>query len=263
MSTTLADVEIDLPLPTIPSPNPIPCNVSTPQINLIGGGIIKPYLGPETPQSTCNMVEATMNQVLSSLTAVQPIFLLSDVILAVLGCIQAVPDSISSLSPQPILECIVELVEVVFALICAVYPPFAFPAMILSIIDFVIQMLNCVVTQLIAICEAQTRVANLRALVEVRGDPQLRAILNAAETNLECQQNSSVQGFEVVIGLVELMNSFGELANDLSPDGSEIVPVIPIPIVAPGQSCEDTIAQLQVLLDALQAFDAIAPDCSL
>lgn len=266
MATKLEDVEISLPTPVIPIPNPIPCEFDLPQISLMGGISLKPFLAPDTPFSDCNAIESLMAQLMAALAGILPIFLISDVIIAILACIQAIPDAITSLSPAPLLECLENLLAAIVALLCATYPPFAIPVMILSWLDFIIRALGCIRDELDALCKGLDRLTNLNELLKLRVQPELDEILEAAETNIKCQQASVYTSFEVILAVLEIINTFIILTNTVA--GQELIPEIPIPIIDPEVEIpcaefvdivRDLIATLTSIRDLISILDCDDP----
>ncbi len=261
MATSLSDIDIELPVPVIPIPNPIPCDIGTISIDLPGGFQIKPFLGGDTPFSNCNQIESLMMQLQASLGAMMPVFLISDVLLAVLACIQAIPDSITSLSPQPLYECLEGLIAAIIAMVCALYPPFAWPVMIISIINFIKSAIQCVRDNLDALCDGVRRLTNLQELVKMSLQPELDDILEVTQDNIKCQQASLMSSMEVIFTLLEFINGFIEIANSLSPTGQDLMPQIAVPTFSPTTPCEELVEILDNVLSLLDAFTAIIPDC--
>jgi len=251
LATDLEESEFELPVAVIPVPSPFPCNIEAPELKFLNGISIKPFLAPGTPFTDCNLIEKLMAQLQAALAAISPLFLISDVLLAILQCIQAIPDAITSLSPQPLLECLENLIAVVVALLCAVYPPFAFPTMILSWFEFLIRLMGCVIDELTALCDGIRRLTNLEELLKIRAQPELEDILLAAEYNLECQQSNVYTLFEVVIAIIETINSFIQLANTVA--GEDLIPEIPIPVFSQDTPCEEVLEIVQNIKDVLVA----------
>lgn len=262
MATSPEDTEITIPTIVIPIPNLIPCEPPNLDIQLPGGFSIKPFLGGDTPFSDCNQIESLMQQLQAALSAIQPVFLISDVLLAVLACIQAIPDAITSLSPAPLYECLEGLLAALIALVCALYPPFAYPVMILSIIRFITSAIRCVRDNLDALCDGIRRLTNLQELVKLGLQPELDDILSRTNENLRCQQVSLVTSLEVIITLLEFINGLIEVANSLSPTGDDLMPQIPIPVIdGVDTPCEEIVAIMDDILSVLDTFTAVIPDC--
>jgi len=255
----VAEVELDLPVPAIPVVDKLFCEPFDISIDLPWGVSLATTVGMDFPDCQA-WIERLLGPLNSLLGAIQPIFLIVDVLIALQECISAIPEAILSLSPDPILDCIENLVAAVLAVLCAVYPPFAWPAMILSIVDFIIKAVTCVALNIQALCEAIERINNLETLVQ--GNPDYAGavpLLEAARTNVGCQVSNSLGVLTSICSLIEVVNSFIDLANDLA--GEELMPTIPCPAFTADTPCEEILAIIEEILTVLNAFDAIIPEC--
>jgi len=223
--------------------------------------------------SLCSVIDtdfpdcrAWMEKILGPLNAllgsIQPIFMIVDVLMAVKDAIAAVPESIMSLSPQPVMDAMAALISAVAALVCAVYPPFAWPGMIISIVNFLLHIVECVIVNVHSLCDAQTRISNLTALLSSLPESQMKgcqSLLTAAQANLDAQRGGILGGLTALTALLAVVNTFIQIANDIA--GSELMPLIQLPVVGSQDSCDVILTTLETLQTVLTAFTAIIPSC--
>lgn len=254
------EVELDLPAPSIPVIKQILCGIDGFCITIFGYNFCTTPSW-EIPDTLCHQIERLLMPLNALLATLNPFFLMVDVFLAVQDCILAIPEAIISLSPDPLLECVQGLIDAIIAILCMFYPPFAFPAIIASVVDFLIQVVTCIQTNIQALCDTLDRINNLDELL--RGDPAFAdtggALLASARTNLECKIGTSIGGLLSICALIEILNAFIQVANTLA--GQELMPSIACPTFGFDTPCDEIVALLQQIIDSLTAFSAIIPDC--
>lgn len=261
-----AELNLDLEVPSLPIVSKLFCEPFEICIKLPWG--ISFCTGIDIDFPDCKAwIEKILGPLNALLGSIQPIFLIVDVILAIQECILAIPQSILSLSPQPLLDCVENLIAAILALLCALYPPFAWPALILSVVDFLLQVITCIKDTVQALCDALDRITNLDNLIAGDSDLEgttnplsgLSALLDAAKFNIGCQANSALGGIANLCSLIEIINNFIAIANELA--GEEIMPTIPCPDVELNIPCIEILAILEGIESVLLTFDAIFPDC--
>jgi len=260
-------IELDLPTPSIPIIERLFCEPFDLCITIFGYTFCA-GVGPDRPDTVCNQVETLLAPLNSLLGMVNPFFLLIDVFLKIQDCILAIPEAIMSLSPDPLLECIQGLIEAILILLCLFYPPFAFPVMIVSVLKFIVRLIKCIRDNIKALCDTIERINNLDNLL--LGDPSFigaEDLIGAARDNAQCRANSTISALGSVCSIIAAVNGLIQLANSLdaayhAEDNPEpLMPVIPCPDFAVDTPCEEILAIIDTILDALSAFVALAPDC--
>jgi len=261
MAVYVETIELDLPLPPIPVIDQIFCEPDFDiTISLPWGTDLRSQVTGDRPETICNHVESLMGQVNSLLAQLGPFLLFIDVFLSVQTCIEAIPDCITELSPAPMVDCLSGLVEAILALLCALYPPLAFPSLILSIINFLKWSVVCLHDNLEALCEAVDRVTNLENIIS--GDASMVdavPILQATRTNLQCQIGSTLSSATGMCAILSIVNSFIQLTNDLA--GEELMPEVGCPEITVDTPCDEAVAALGALVNTLESFTAIIPEC--
>lgn len=261
MSSDELTVGLTLSLPPYPAIPGIPTSLGSITITLPGGGSIAPFIGPDDALTACKQISSMVNQLNPALAGIAPTLLIMDVLMALQSCATAVPDSITEGDPSLLFESLAALAQTITALLCGLYPPFAFPAFIISLIQFLIATLQCIVGQISEVCEARQRISNrMSNLGSGSQRISLAASFDQIAANLDAREANIMASLESMGPIFELANSFIETANSLSPIG-DLMPSLDVPDTT-GLSCEDALAPLVATIEALSSFSAILPDCS-
>lgn len=253
------ELDLDLQIPSIPIIDKLFCEPFEICIPLPWGLTLCTNIDFDFPDCKAWM-EKILGPLLALLGSIQPLFLVIDVVLAIQQCILAIPEAVLTLSPDPLLECIEELIAAILALLCALYPPFAWPRLVLSVIDLLLEIVQCIKGVIEVLCEVVNRIENLDNLLA--GDPALcgqSGLLDMARLNVGCQINGALGGLLNLCSLIEVLNNFILIMNELA--GEELMPLIPCPDFQLNIPCEEILVLLQELEDVLNAISAVIPDC--
>lgn len=255
----LEEVHLDPPAVGVPVVTALPSEVQEFSIVLPWGTRLTTHVG--TDIDDC---QAWVGRLTGPLTAVmgsiQPMFIVVDVMQALSDSITSVVECVTSFSAQPLVDSLQKLSQAVTTMMCSLYPPFAWPAMIISIIDFLIRVTNCLISNVDAMCEASARIANAEALISV--DPRMSsaaANLAQAKANLSAQVKNLIGSVSGLSDLLSLVNTFIEIINDLA--SSEVIAPIEIAEFSQNSTCEDMLVVLHTLNDTLTSVTAVIPEC--
>lgn len=260
-----AELNLDMDLPSIPIIDELFCIDGTICIQFPWGFELCTFAPLSLPDSPCAHVDSLLGPLNSLLGSIAPFVLIINVVLAIQTCMVAIPKAILTLDPGLVFECLEDLAAVIIALICALYPPFSFPIFIQSIVEFLKSVLDCVISNVSALCEAIDRLANLQNLIDL--DPSASAslteLLTVARFNIDCRTKSNAASMLSICSLIALVNSFIQIANELSPedDGEPLMPEIGCPEFGIDTPCDELLAILTEIKDSLDSFTAIIPEC--
>lgn len=259
-------IELDLPAPSIPAIRSILCEELNLCIDLPMGMTLCASIGADTPDTICNRVESLMAPLSTFLAGLAPLFLIIDVFNAIQACMQAIPEAITSLNPQPIIDCIQGLICAVMAAICGLWPPMAYPAMLISIVNYVKELVNCVLNTILALCEAAERLATLSEIVaEDPANADLQGLLDSAHEILTCKSAAVGNSLGSICDILELVNALIDIVNSLNPDcqadPDKCLPKFDCSAFSYGMSCYDMQIFIEGLQAALNAFTAVVPTC--
>ncbi len=164
----------------------------------------------------------------AGLAPLQPVFNILDVALASFECIKAIPEAITSLDPQGLIDCIPDLAEKADKLLSLV-PQLSVPLMILDFIDAILLLLDGVIDRLEAILVSTIRIAEARQIAEDENLDALLEIAICSEDQIEASVLSLGESLKVINTLIGMLNIFMELAGldpipsfaELGPDAQE------------------------------------------
>lgn len=186
-----------------------------------------------------------------ALAPMLPIFDLLEAIVAIKGCIEAIPDAISSVDPTEVTDCIPEMAEKVAALL-KLLPQTSIPTMAK-------QLLNCIIVELLKVrrllvsLQAQvTRIARVTERAAELEDAALAAIAVCATGRVATTLSNEMKALVAVGRLLGLLRTLLDLAglDGAVPDLSSIE----------GRSLEAAIDPLDALIDSLRDLRDAVPD---
>lgn len=195
---------------------------------------------PTIPADNGAAIRGLLAQVNTALAPLQPIFTILEALLAVIECVQGVPEAITQLDPSGLIECIPNLVAKLQAL-AGLIPQ-------LSLIAFLDDLLGLIVGQLTAMRTDVTRLANrqgqiLAAAAEQVGRPGLRTAVTCALSNFDVE--------------IAMFNNTSEPLNTLIGVVVGLLSVIGVPFNSDASLGAITADSLAVIDDVLAPIDAL------
>lgn len=226
-------------------------DIPTAQEIILPGGISIASLHAEINRipTLCSTTLNLTSQLQPALAPLKPFFDLLDTVIQIFKCVKAVPESILQLNPFPLLQCLPELAQKIDQLLRLI-PQLSIPHMIVSILNNLIALLNCIVgvvenllAQTVAIARRIEQAADI-------GDPKLDAILECAQDDVAVLQQNAAEALAGVGTLIGLVNIFLTLIGaDEIPDFSEALQDVPLDEML--QPIQDIIRVLETIRDAI------------
>lgn len=194
----------------------IPCNrlPSIPQpstLNLPGGlQISSVHKNINRIPTVCDNTLSLMQAVQPALAPLKPFFDILDTVIALFNCFKAIPKSLATLNPKPIFDCIPEVAEKIANLLRLI-PQLSIPLTVISIIDNVLALAQCMIDTLSnIITETETMLARIERAAEI-DDDNLTAILDCSSSDLATMQQNTVEALGAIGTLVGVVNIFMSL----------------------------------------------------
>lgn len=148
----------------------------------------------------------------AALAPMTPIFNVIDVVMAVVDCINAVPDAIQSLSPKPLIDCAKKLAPLAEKLLQLV-PIMAIPQMIADMIDILIAFLVAIRDEFEVLFNKSLELGAAYAKATKTGNVYLAGIVDCASENLNVSLmslNSKMDPVNRMLGILNaLLKNFG------------------------------------------------------
>jgi len=201
-------------MPNIPRP-PIPPDVCPPEppaipaleVTFPGGATLQSFPTPRASIDPLLVAKTLVDQAAPLLGSLAPFFKLLDLVMGLVKLGQAIPDSITQLSPQPIIEALEELAPKVAAVIKLI-PQLSIPVMIVNLIDLIIVFLQGLVEQLEAFAVSQ---AQGQALL-TDPSPAAQAIGQCIIDSTNTKTANLVAGLGPLGKILEIVNLMSSLA---------------------------------------------------
>lgn len=171
-----------------------------------GGTTLCAQQGFETGDANA-ITRSLMGQINSALMPLQPFFNTLDVIKAITDCVQAIPDCILQLSPEPILSCIPDLVKKLKKLL-ELIPQLSVPVLIATIIDAIIVALIGLRTELAALIAQQASILAAQTRAAALGNVALRTVTECAIEDMKAQlanYNESMKPIQRLMGVLNTL----------------------------------------------------------
>jgi len=247
-----ASLDVELPIP-IPCPK-LPDVIALPDIKLLGGAELKALINLADGYPTdCSMNINILLQLSPVLASMACMLKMLKVIGLLSDFVTAVPD------PMKLAKVVPGIVEAIADLTGCI-PAFTVPQIILmikSIIELIIKLLLCVISQIKSLINLQISLDFKLAI----GNKALTDSLNCAKENANRAMNTSMLSLEAlapILALVKIVASI--VGSDVSipplPDLSKLKGDDPEQTIA---AIEGAIAELQAASDALDPSGAPAP----
>lgn len=188
-----------LPIPDPPDPSEI----------VIPGGATLGAIASDLSKmpDLCSNPLSLLAQAGPALAPLKPFFDVLGAVIQVDKCVKAVPKAVSQLSPAPIFSCLPELAKKIDALLKLI-PQLSVPYAILSIIDQIIALLSCLQQSLTQLAEQAQRIADRIDQAAEIDDPNLDAILQCAQDNIQTTAAgyaASLAGVGQLIGVLNIL----------------------------------------------------------
>jgi hypothetical protein len=142
---------------------------------------------------------------------------LIEVIVAVMNCFNAIPDSLLPPSPGPIIDCIKALVEA-FARLLAFIPPFSYLPTILDLADYAMLVIDEIVALFVLLDERITEYKSVLSNALELGDLELGAITDCASGETKV----------LTANLMEILKFITPLIKAIVQPISRLIPAPPI-----------------------------------
>lgn len=199
-----------------------------------------PESGVPDPLQLSKQLLAQANAALAPLA---PIFSLTDVALAVVEAVKAIPDAIAHLDPGAITRVLPDLTRKA-ARVAALAPQLSVPLLVLGLIDALLAFLGGLSGQLRTFIDQQVRIQRAENRAAEFGNAQLQAVVDCSKHQLSAQLESLAESLAPVNRLIALINAFCELAGlgplpSLSNLGTDAADAL--------QFVDDTVAELQLV----------------
>jgi len=182
------------------------------------------------PPSLFGYAKNALAQASSALTPLVPIFNIIEAISAVLQCVKAVPDALGPPpDPSGIIACIPNLVEKVEKLI-ALLPPVSVLLTIVQMLDVIIAIIDGSIEELQAVERLIQRIAAAEAMsAQV---PGLLSMIECANASRDSSMENIERAFGSINPIIELINTLCSMAGlPAVPLFSGSLPADPLPAI--------------------------------
>jgi hypothetical protein len=180
-------------------------------ITFPGGAQFCAQLPSPIPPSLDQLAAAMMAQINVALAPLQPVFLIMDVVVAIVDCVKAVE---SCLGPPPnpskLIACFPKL-AIAIAKVLEILPPLSVPLMIAGILNMIVTFLKGFRAQLLVIIQKLMKLLAVNLRIQVTGSVQLQAVANCASNNLDAFLAGLGANFQPLACICALLNSLLDL----------------------------------------------------
>jgi hypothetical protein len=201
------------------------------------------------PNAIIREILAQANTALAPLT---PFFNMIDVFKAVMDCITAIPDSILTLNPQPIVECITNLTKAVDKLL-ALIPALSIPILAKSLLDAIILGLQGIRSKLLTMIRQMEKILASATRAAETGNFQLQLVVDCANGNMDAQLENMNASMAPLNRLIGILNVLLELAG---------LPCVPA-LGTFAEVSEAILAPLDAAIELLEQIKAAIPSLDL
>lgn len=217
-----------------------------------GGATICASIGYEFGDPA-EILAALLAQVNTALAPLTPFFDVLDLLVAIVNCIKAIPDSLGPPpNPQPIVDCLKGLAEALEKIL-GLIPPLSILKMIKSILLAIAAALLGIRNKIAAIADQAERILQAATAAAALGNLELAAIADCAQANQDLQlQNLNAQMLPLN-RLIGLLNAFLQLA------GLPCVPLVGDLVGDLVKPLDDAIAAIEAVADAIPVDLGLEP----
>jgi len=154
------------------------------------------------------------------LSPIMGVIKLLDMIQAIIACITAIPKSIMTMSPGPLLKCFEKLFKALSALI-QLMPPFPYIKLILDMVKLIRLLVEDLLSIVRIIDDETSRIKNALLEAQHNNDTELLSIAECARDNLQQQMTAFMQVLTLLGKLLGLIFTLLDLIAALVPGASE------------------------------------------
>lgn len=174
------------------------------------------------------------SQIGPAMAPLAPLFNVLDTVLAVYRCVQAIPDTITSLDPTELLNCLPALAELIDQLLKLI-PQVSIPKMVIAAIRNMAYLIRAVATDLLYIQNQLQRIADMIDRAADLNDVKMNGFLVCAQQTVEDSVMSTAEALKGIGRIILLLNifiglfggdeipCFGQLVGDNIGDGLDVV----------------------------------------
>lgn len=173
-------------------------------VRMPGGAALCAHYGLETGDAG-TIIRGFLGDVNTGLAPLVPFFRALDVIKAITDCIQAIPDSIATLSPVPIVKCLEKLIPKLQKLL-ELIPQLSVPILIADILDLIILGLMSTRAEAATFLAQQERIVAAGLRAAATGNEQLLAVVECETGNLDAAWSNTRASFAPLNRMVDLVN---------------------------------------------------------
>jgi len=184
------------------------------------------------------LLNGLLDQVNVALAPVRQLLEIIEVLMAIKSCFDAIVDAIKTLSPGPIFDCFGALFEALARLL-AYIPPFKYIAVLLGVLDLVIQIIDAILDVFLAIDQKITEFKAALDISKEYEDDELEALGNCAMLEIKAPIAASIDILRIIRPVVFVLSE-------------AIVRFVPDPqLQADLDKLQEALAKLESIRDAI------------
>ena len=153
------------------------------------------------PSESVGKYIAILNAALMPLKQIMDIL---EVVVAIVNCLNSVIDAVEQLSPQPVIDCLGNLTEIMGRILQYI-PPFPYIIAIADILRVFIVYLDEIIFALAEINARIQALDRVRARAAVLGDSNLQFVANCKQVEVDQMRRNAFEGILVVARIVGLI----------------------------------------------------------
>lgn len=206
------------------------------------------------------LVMKLLGQVSPILSPLMAVASLAKLGITIVDCFSSVIRAFSSLSPQPVIDCLKDL-QAIMPLILAAVPPFNLIPPLRDAIHVFILLLDAVATQLRGLATARRRITNGRNLANSLNDDRLAQIIDCAELDMVASRsnmNNALAGVSLLLGSVATLIGLLGIPGDAPRKTAQLITSVrtfSTPDSIAGLNEEDLIQLLAPVVSVLREID--------
>ena len=220
-------------------------------INMPGGVAIQAQLEPGEFPNLGTIVGKLLMPLNSAMTPLMPFFRILDVVIQLIACAKAVPDSLGPPpDPSKLVKPVVKLLKAASKL-APLVPQLSIPIMVVGVCKVVVAGLSALVEQLEFQIAAATKLSLAQAKADaLAADPETQTGAVVLQASIDCAQADLAVALELGSKSLGPLNKFIELLN-------AIAGLAGLPEFANIEASGDAGAMLQPLKDAIAAINTV------
>lgn len=225
-------------------------------VDLPGGMTIAAQLKPGEFPSLSAIVGSLLEPLNAALTPLAPFFRLLDVVIAVVNCVMAIPDSLGPPpDPTKLVKCVTKLVKAL-AKLTSLFPPLSIPVMIVGICKVIVAALLALIGELEAQITFSARIETGRAkATQLALNPDVAVGAAMLMVSMDCAQADLDLAAQVGATSLGPLNKFMDLLTLFL----ELIGLPPLVKINATGSAADMLAPLNAAVEALGAVCSSIP----